>query len=47
MDKSDEEKVWFEGIMREEMTILKKFKDADQEYAGYVIDKYFDEANFV
>lgn len=44
MDNSDEEKVWFEGIMREEMKILKKFKDADQEYSGlsrYIINKYF------
>ncbi len=50
MDESDEESVWFEGIMREEMQILKRFKDSDQEYAGlarYIIDKYFDEAKFV
>lgn len=49
MNNSDEDKVWFEGIMREEMTILKRFKDPDQEYAGlarYIIDKYFDDANF-
>ena len=50
MDNSDEEKAWFEGIMREEMKILSKFKDADQEYSGlarYIIDKYFDDANFI
>ncbi len=50
MDKSDEEKVWFEGIMREEMKILRKFKDADQEYSGlarYIIDKYFDDASLL
>lgn len=50
MDKSDEEKVWFEGIMREEMKILKNFKDADQEYSGlarYIIDKYFDDAGLL
>lgn len=49
-DSSDEEKTWFEGIMREEMKILKKFKEPDQEYSGlarYIIDKYFHNANFV
>lgn len=49
-DSSDGERVWFEGIMREEMTILKRFKDSNQEYAGlarYIIDKYFDEANLI
>jgi hypothetical protein len=36
--------------MREEMRILKKYKDPDQEYAGlarYIIDKYFDDAGFI
>lgn len=50
MNNSDEERVWFDGIMREEMTILKRFKDPDQEYAGlarYIIDKYFNDAEFV
>ncbi|SMO63121.1 TIGR02646 family protein [Chryseobacterium rhizoplanae] len=50
LDASDEERIWFEGIMREEMQILKKYKDSDQEYAAlarYIIDKYFDEAKFI
>ena len=50
MDVSDYERVRFESIMREEMKILKKYKDPDQEYAGlarYIIDKYFDDANFI
>jgi sarcosine oxidase delta subunit len=50
LDSSYEKKTWFDGIMREEMQILKRFKDADQEYAAlarYIIDKYFDEAKFV
>lgn len=50
MAESEEKRIWFEGIMREEMRILKKYKDPDQEYAGlarYIIDKYFDEANFI
>jgi len=50
MDKSNEEKVWFEGIMREEMKILRKFKDDDQEYAGlarYIIDAYFRDADLL
>lgn len=50
MDVSDYERVRFESIMREEMRILKKYKDPDQEYAGlarYIIDKYFDDAKFV
>jgi uncharacterized protein (TIGR02646 family) len=45
-EKTIEEKTWFEGIMREEMEILKRFKDDDQEYAGlarYIIDNYFDD----
>jgi hypothetical protein len=44
----DEENKWFEGIMRNEMTILKKFKD--QEYAGlakFIIKKYFNDAKFI
>ncbi|HFK5505154.1 hypothetical protein [Elizabethkingia anophelis] len=50
LNTTDEKRVWFEGIMREEMTILKKFKDPDQEYAGlarYIIDKYFNDADFM
>lgn len=50
LNSSDEKRIWFEGIMREEMTILKKFKDSNQEYAGlarYIIDKYFNDANFI
>lgn len=49
LGSSDEEKVWFEGIMRDEMKALKKYKNTDQEYAGlarYIINKYFDEAKF-
>lgn len=49
-DSSEEERVWFEGIMKEEMKILKKFKSPDQEYAGlsrYIIDKYFNDANLL
>ncbi len=48
-DVTEENRIWFEGILREEMKILKKFKDSDQEYAGlarYIIDKYFKEADF-
>lgn len=47
---TDEKGIWFEGIMREEMAILKRFKDTDQEYtalARYIIDKYFDEASLI
>lgn len=47
IDESDEKRIWFEGIMREEMVVLKMFKDPDQEYAGlarHIIDKYFDDA---
>lgn len=50
MDVSYYERVRFESIMREEMKILKKYKDSDQEYAGlarYIIDKYFDDAKFI
>ena len=50
MNNSYEEKVWFEGIMREEMELLKKYKEPNQEYAGlarYIIDKYFDDAAFI
>ena len=50
MAESEEKRIWFEGIMREEMRILKKYKDPDQEYAGlarYIIDKYFDDAGFI
>lgn len=49
LESSDEKKIWFEGIMREEMKILKKFRNSSQEYAGlarYIIDKYFRDANF-
>lgn len=44
LDKSEEEIVWFEGILRREMQILADFKKPSQEYAGlarYIIDKYF------
>lgn len=49
-NNSDEERQWFQGIMREEMEILKKFKDSDQEYAGLarkIIDKYFHDSGFL
>lgn len=44
IDNSDEEKTWFEGILRKEMKILAQYKEQDQEYAGlarYLIDKSF------
>ncbi|MFT7036596.1 MAG: hypothetical protein ACJA2S_005128 [Cyclobacteriaceae bacterium] len=44
MDKSGEEPIWFEGILRRELQILADYKKASQEYAGlarYIIDKYF------
>lgn len=44
INTTEEEKIWFEGILREELQILKRFKDGNQEYAGlarYIIDKYF------
>lgn len=47
---TEEKRTWFEGIMRDEMCILKRFKNPDQEYAGlarYIIDKYFNDANFI
>ncbi|MFC3160233.1 TIGR02646 family protein [Chryseobacterium arachidis] len=50
IEGDEEKRTWFEGIMREEMQILKKYKDPDQEYAAlarYIIDKYFDEAKFI
>jgi uncharacterized protein (TIGR02646 family) len=45
---SEEERTWFEGILRKEMLILKRFQDPDQEYAGlagYIIRKYFQNFN--
>lgn len=48
-DVVEEKRIWFEGILREEMKILKRFKNSDQEYAGlarHIIDKYFNEADF-
>lgn len=48
-DSSDENRIWCEGIMREEMSILKKYKAQTEEYAGlarYIINKYFDEVYF-
>ena len=50
INNSDEEKIWFEGIMKDEMRILKVFIEPDQEYAGlarYIINKYFNDAFFV
>lgn len=50
LDSTDEKKNWFEGLMKDEMEILKKFKDSDQKYAGlarFIIGKYFDEAKFI
>lgn len=41
---SNSVKTWFEGILKKEMIILKKFKDPDQEFSGlarYIIDSYF------
>lgn len=48
MNNSLEEWTWFEGILRDEMTHLRRYMDADQEYAGlarYIINKYFIAAN--
>lgn len=39
------ERVWFEGILRREMKILKEFKKPEKEYSGlakFIIDNYFD-----
>jgi uncharacterized protein (TIGR02646 family) len=50
LNSNHEKKTRFEGVMRDEMEILKKFKEANQKYAGlarYIIDKYFDEAKFL
>lgn len=50
LSATNEIKVRFEEVMRDEMEVLKKFKDSDQKYAGlarYIIHKYFDEANFL
>lgn len=47
---TEEKRTWFEGIMRDEMCALKRFKNSDQEYAGlarYIIDKYFNDADFI
>lgn len=47
--QSDEEKIWFEGIMRKEMKILKRYKNINQEYSGLakcIIRKYFEEIYF-
>ncbi len=44
INNSNEERIWFEGILRREMQILKSFKDAKQDYAGlarYFINKHF------
>ena len=48
--QSDEEKIWFEGIMRKEIKILKRYKNINQEYSGlakYIIRKYFEEIYFI
>ena len=47
-ESSEEERSWYEGILRREMQLLQQFKSPDQEYAGlarYVIDKYFQHFN--
>jgi len=47
--ESEGKKIWFEGILREEMRFLKKFTDPDQEYAGlarYFINQYLIKAQF-
>jgi len=44
-DGLDEEKVLFENLLITEMKVLRRFKDADQEYAGlarYIIGRYFE-----
>lgn len=48
--KSDKKKKSLDDELNDEMKILMIFKDPDQEYSGlarYIIDKYFDDANFV
>lgn len=47
-DGSEIERTWFEGRVRREMLLLKKFQEPDQEYAGlarYIIRKYFQKLN--
>lgn len=47
-DNSEEERTCYEGIVRKEMQLLKRFQDPDQEYAGlakYIIRKYFQNFN--
>lgn len=47
---ANETKTWFEDIMRKEMEVLKKFKDANQQYAGlarFIINKYFNESKLL
>jgi len=47
-DRSETDRIWFEGILRREMEILHRYKDPDQEYAGlarYIIDQYFYKLN--
>ncbi|GGB19624.1 retron system putative HNH endonuclease [Puia dinghuensis] len=46
-DDSEEERTWYEGLLREEMEALNRFRDAGQEYAGlarYIIRQYFSAA---
>ncbi|WP_422860653.1 hypothetical protein ACOKFD_07430 [Flagellimonas sp. S174] len=50
LDSEKDRKIRYENIMRYELEILKEFKNSNREYAGlarYIINKYFDEANFL
>ena len=43
-DLPEQERTWYEGVMREEMVLLSRFQEPDQEYAGmarWVIGHYF------
>lgn len=47
-ESSEVERTYYEGKLREEMQILKRFQNPDQEYAGlarYIIQKYFQNFN--
>lgn len=48
-DAPEAERTWYEGILREEMELLSRFQDPDQEYAGMARDfigRYFKELGF-
>ncbi|NVK64997.1 MAG: hypothetical protein HWE22_10440 [Flavobacteriales bacterium] len=50
LDTSEEERTWFEGILRQELIELKSFTDKNQEYSGlakYIITDYLGKAGFL